>query len=86
MHNDLMQRRSENYQTTSEGSTSPESSSESSAEDWESGEFVVTFYIAFRLNFLCLPLSLSACALHSLLLPKQNLLVKFISFKVAGNP
>lgn len=37
INNDL-QRRSDNYQTTSEGSTSPESSSESSAEEWESGE------------------------------------------------
>jgi hypothetical protein len=35
--NDNLQRRSENYHTTSEGSTSPESSSESS-EEWESGE------------------------------------------------
>ncbi|CRK86321.1 CLUMA_CG000194, isoform B [Clunio marinus] len=34
--NDNAQRRSENYQTTSEGSTSPESSSESSTEEWES--------------------------------------------------
>lgn len=37
INNDNMQRRSDNYQTTSEGST--ESSSESSAEEWESGEF-----------------------------------------------
>ena len=38
INNDNLHRRSENYQTTSEGSTSPESSSESSAEEWESGE------------------------------------------------
>lgn len=40
MNNDNLHRRSDNYQTTPEGSTTPESSSESSAEEWESGEFV----------------------------------------------
>lgn len=43
-NNDGIQRRSENYQTTSEASTSPESSSESSECEWESGEFAIALF------------------------------------------
>lgn len=52
-HNDHHQRRSENYQTTSEGSTSPESSSESSAEEWESGE-LWTLHLRSYFSCFCL--------------------------------
>lgn len=44
MNNDNIHRRSD-YQTTPEGSTTPESSSESSAEEWESGELKDLFKI-----------------------------------------